>query len=155
MSREEGATEVTYDRFTDMARKVMEQSSEESRRLNHQYIGTEHILLGIARIGKGVAANVLKNLNVDLSRIRLQVEKIIPPLPDAPKGHLPQTPRAKWTIEYAVEESRSLNHNYVGTEHLLLGLMREQEGVACQVPRNFGLTLEDVREETLKLLGPR
>ncbi len=143
-----------YERFTDRARKVMQLANQEAQRFNHEYIGTEHILLGLVKEGSGVAANVLKNLDVDLRKIRLEVEKIVQSGPDmVTMGKLPQTPRAKKVIEYAMEEARNLNHNYVGTEHLLLGLIREQEGVAAQVLMNLGLKLEDVREEVLNLLG--
>src|ERR1700689_1084680 len=143
-----------YERFTDRARKVMQLANQEAQRFNHEYIGTEHILLGLVKEGSGVAANVLKNLDVDLRKIRLEVEKIVQSGPDmVTMGKLPQTPRAKKVIEYAMEEARNLNHNYVGTEHLLLGLLREQEGVAAQVLMNLGMKLEDVREEVLNLLG--
>src|SRR5579859_5041913 len=143
-----------YEKFTDRSRKVMQLANQEAQRFNHEYIGTEHILLGLVKEGSGVAANVLKNLDVDLRKIRLEVEKIVQSGPDmVTMGKLPQTPRAKKVIEYSIEEARNLNHNYVGTEHLLLGLLREQEGVAAQVLMNLGLKLEDVREEVLNLLG--
>src|SRR6202051_127107 len=145
-----------YERFTDRARKVMQLANQEAQRFNHEYIGTEHILLGLVKEGSGVAANVLKNLDIDLRKIRLEVEKIVQTGPGSEMvtmGKLPQTPRAKKVIEYSIEEARNLNHNYVGTEHLLLGLLREQEGVAAQVLMNLGLKLEDVREEVLNLLG--
>jgi ATP-dependent Clp protease ATP-binding subunit ClpC len=143
-----------YERFTDRARKVMQLANQEAQRFNHEYIGTEHILLGLVKEGSGVAANVLKNLDIDLRKIRLEVEKIVQAGPDmVTMGRLPQTPRAKKVIEYSIEEARNLGHNYVGTEHLLLGLLREQEGVAAQVLMNLGLKLEDVREEVLNLLG--
>lgn len=143
-----------YERFTDRARKVMQLANQEAQRLNHEYIGTEHILLGLVKEGSGVAANVLKNLDVDLRKIRLEVEKLVQSSPDVgTPGKLPQTPRTKKVIEYSIEEARNLNHNYVGTEHLLLGLLREQEGVAAQVLMNLGMRLEDVREEVLNLLG--
>jgi ATP-dependent Clp protease ATP-binding subunit ClpC len=145
-----------FERFTDRARKVMQLANQEAQRFNHEYIGTEHILLGLVKEGSGVAANVLKNLDIDLRKIRLEVEKIVQFGPGGEQvvmGKLPHTPRAKKVIEYSVEEARNLNHNYVGTEHLLLGLLREQEGVAAQVLMNLGLKLEDVREEVLNLLG--
>jgi ATP-dependent Clp protease ATP-binding subunit ClpC len=143
-----------YERFTDRARKVMQLANQEAQRFNHEYVGTEHVLLGLVKEGSGVAANVLKNLDVDLRKIRVEVEKIVQSGPDmVTMGKLPQTPRAKKVIEYAIEEARNLNHNYVGTEHLLLGLLREQEGVAAQVLMNLGLKLEEVREEVLNLLG--
>ncbi len=143
-----------YERFTDRARKVMQLANQEAQRFNHEYIGTEHVLLGLIKEGSGVAANVLKNLDIDLRKIRMEVEKLVQSGPDmVTMGKLPQTPRAKKVIEYSMEEARNLNHNYVGTEHILLGLLREQEGVAAQVLMNLGLKLEDVREEVLNLLG--
>jgi ATP-dependent Clp protease ATP-binding subunit ClpC len=145
-----------YERFTDRARKVMQLANQEAQRFNHEYIGTEHILLGLVKEGSGVAANVLKNLDIDLRKIRLEVEKIVQTGTGSEMvtmGKLPHTPRAKKVIEYSIEEARNLGHNYVGTEHLLLGLLREQEGVAAQVLMNLGLKLEDVREEVLNLLG--
>ena len=143
-----------FERFTDRARKVMALANQEAQRFNHEYIGTEHILLGLVKEGSGVGANVLKNLDVDLRKVRLEVEKLVKSGPDmVTMGKLPQTPRAKKVIEYAIEEARNLNHNYVGTEHLLLGLLREHDGVAAQVLMNLGLKLEEVREEVLNLLG--
>src|SRR5882762_9956763 len=145
-----------YERFTDRARKVMQLANQEAQRFNHEYIGTEHILLGLVKEGSGVAANVLKNLDIDLRKIRLEVEKIVQGGQGSEMvtmGKLPQTPRAKKVIEYSIEEARNLNHNYVGTEHLLLGLLREQEGVAAQVLMNLNLKLDEVREEVLNLLG--
>ena len=143
-----------FERFTDRARKVMALANQEAQRLNHEYIGTEHILLGLVKEGSGVGATVLKQLDVDLRKVRMEVEKLVKSGPDmVTMGKLPQTPRAKKVIEYAIEEARHLGHNYVGTEHLLLGLLREQDGVAAQVLVNLGLKLEDVREEVLNLLG--
>jgi ATP-dependent Clp protease ATP-binding subunit ClpC len=129
-----------FERFTDRARKVMALANQEAQRFNHEYIGTEHILLGLVK--------------VDLRKVRLEVEKLVKAGPEmVTMGKLPQTPRAKKVIEYAIEEARNLNHNYVGTEHLLLGLLREHDGVAAQVLRNLNLKLEEVREEVLNLLG--
>ncbi|HOQ04289.1 MAG TPA: ATP-dependent Clp protease ATP-binding subunit [Anaerohalosphaeraceae bacterium] len=143
-----------FERFTDRARKVMALANQEAQRFNHEYIGTEHILLGLVKEGSGVAANVLKNMDVDLKKLRLGIEKLVKSGPDmVTMGKLPQTPRAKKVIEYAIEEARALNHNYVGTEHILLGLLRETEGIAAQVLMNLGLKLEDVRQEVLNLLG--
>ena len=143
-----------FERFTDRARKVMALANQEAQRFNHEYIGTEHILLGLVKEGSGVGATVLKNLDVDIKKLRLEVEKLVKSGPDmVTMGKLPHTPRAKKVIEYAIEEARSLNHNYVGTEHLLLGLLRETEGIAAQVMMNLGLRLEDVRQEVLNLLG--
>ncbi|HWB19410.1 MAG TPA: ATP-dependent Clp protease ATP-binding subunit [Phycisphaerales bacterium] len=143
-----------FERLTDRARKVMALANQEAQRFNHEYIGTEHILLGLVKEGSGVGANVLKNLDIDLRKVRLEVEKLVKAGPEmVTMGKLPQTPRAKKVIEYAIEEARNLNHNYVGTEHLLLGLLREHDGVAAQVLMNLGLKLEEVREEVLNLLG--
>jgi ATP-dependent Clp protease ATP-binding subunit ClpC len=145
-----------YERFTDRARKVMQVANLEASSFNHEYVGTEHMLLGLIKEGSGVAANVLKNLDIDLLKVRLEIEKIVQTGPGGEQvvlGKLPMTPRAKKVIEYSVEEARNLNHNYVGTEHLLLGLLREQEAVAAQVLMNLGLNLDRVREEVLNLLG--
>src|SRR5689334_755820 len=145
-----------YERFTDRARKVMQLANQEAQRFNHEYIGTEHILLGLVKEGSGVAANVLKNLDIDLKKIRSEVEKVVQhgrQLDQAVMGRIPQTPRAKKVIEYAIEEARGLRHNYVGTEHLLLGLIRESEGVAAQVLTNLGLTRDRIRAEVMNLLG--
>jgi hypothetical protein len=143
------------ERFTDRARKVIQLANQEAQRFNHEYIGTEHLLLGLVKEGSGVAAEVLKNLDVDLRKVRLEVEKIVQSgLGRITPGKLPHTPRAKRVIEFAVEEARILSHNYVGTEHLLLGLLRETEGVAAQVMMNMGLKLDRVRDEILNLLGP-
>ena len=143
-----------FERFTDRARKVMALANQEAQRFNHEHIGTEHILLGLVKEASGVGANVLKNLDVDIKKLRLEIEKLVKSGPDmVTMGKLPQTPKAKKVIEYAIEEARALNHNYVGTEHILLGLLRETEGVAAQVLMNLGLKLEDVRQEVLNLLG--
>jgi len=129
-------------------------ANQEAQRFNHEYIGTEHILLGLVKEGSGVGANVLKALEIDLRKVRLEVEKLVKSGPEmVTMGKLPQTPRAKKVLEYAIEEARHLNHNYVGTEHLLLGLLREQDGVAAQVLMNLGVKLEEGREEVLNLLG--
>ena len=139
-----------YARWTDRARKVMQLANQEAQRLNHEYIGTEHILLGLIKEGAGVAAKVLNNLDIDLRKIRLEVEKIVQSGPDiVTMGKLPQTPLAKRAIEYSIEEARNLNHPYIGTQHLMLGLLRAEEGVAAQVLMNRGLKLEDVRFEVL------
>src|SRR5215471_11164774 len=143
-----------FERFTDRARKVMALANQEAQRFNHEYIGTEHILLGLVKEGSGVGANVLRNLDVDLRKVRLEVEKLVKAGPEmVTMGKLPQTPRAKKVIEYAIEEARNLNHNYVGTEHLLLGLLREHDGVAAQVLMNLGVKVEETMETVKKLLG--
>ena len=143
-----------FEQFTERARKIMALANQEAQRFNHEYIGTEHILLGLVKEGTGVGANVLKKLGVELHKVRMEVEKLVKPGPDmVTMGKLPQTPRAKKVIEYSLEEARNLNHNYVGTEHILLGLLRENDGVAAQVLMNLDLKLDEVREEVLGLLG--
>ena len=145
---------MPYERFSDRARKVMQLANQEAQRFNHEYVGPEHLLLGLIKEGTGIAANVLKNLDIDLRKVRHEVEKLVRSGPDTvTMGRLPQTPRSKKVLEYAMEEARNLSHNYVGTEHILLGLLREQEGVAAQVLMNLGLQLEEVRREVLSLLG--
>ena len=142
------------ERFTDRARKVMALANQEAQRLNHEYIGTEHMLLGLVNEGSGVVANALKTLDVDLRMVRLEVEKLVKAGPDrVATGKLPPTPRSKRVIDHAIEESQMLGHNYVGTEHLLLGLIREHDGVAAQVLMNMGLRLEDVRNTVLTITG--
>ena len=143
-----------FDRFTDRAKKVMNLARQEAQRFNHEYLGTEHILLGLVQEGSGVAANVLKNMGIDLSKIRSEVEKIVKTGPSmVTMGQLPFTPRAKKVLELAMEEASNLGHNYIGTEHLLLGLIKENEGIAAQVLLNLGVKLEEVREEVLEFLG--
>ncbi|MFA4981272.1 MAG: ATP-dependent Clp protease ATP-binding subunit [Candidatus Omnitrophota bacterium] len=143
-----------FNRFTERARKVILLAKEEAKRFNHDYIGTEHILLGLVREGEGVAAAVLASFGMGADKIRLEVEKLVQPGPSTViSGDLPFTPKAKKVIELAMDEARSLGHNYIGTEHLLLGLIREGEGVASQVLMNLGLELEKVREEVMNLLG--
>ena len=132
-----------FNRFTERARKVILLAKEEAKRFNHDYIGTEHILLGLVREGEGVAAAVLASFGLSPDKIRLEVEKLVQPGPaTVVSGDLPFTPKAKKVIELAMEEARALGHNYIGTEHLLLGLIREGEGVASQVLMNLGLELE-------------
>ncbi|MDX1675228.1 MAG: ATP-dependent Clp protease ATP-binding subunit, partial [Longimicrobiales bacterium] len=140
--------------FTDRVRKVLAMAREEAIRLQHDYVGTEHILLGLIREGEGVAAAVLTNLNVDLEQIHERIEESVKKgKATIALGELPYTSRAKKVLEYAMAEARELNHSYVGTEHLLLGLLREEKGIAAQVLNSLGLTLDDARSETLKLLG--
>jgi len=145
-----------FEKFTDRARKVITLARQEAERLGHEYIGTEHILLGLVKEGSGVAANVLENLEIDLEKIRLEVEKYVGAARQetaTQSSSLPFTPKAKKVLELAMEEARALEHNYIGTEHLLLGLLREQEGMAAQVLLNLGVKLEDVRAEVMELLG--
>ena len=140
--------------FTDRVRKVLAMAREEAIRLQHDYVGTEHILLGLIREGEGVAAAVLMNLNVDLEQIHERIEESVKKgKATIALGELPYTSRAKKVLEYAMAEARELNHSYVGTEHLLLGLLREEKGIAAQVLNSLGLTLDEARSETLKLLG--
>lgn len=132
-----------YERFTDRARKIMMLANQEAIRFNHEYIGTEHILLGLVKEGSGLASMVLKNLDVDLRKIRLEVEKRVQSGPEmVTMGKLPQTPRAKKVIELAMQSAVELQNNYVGTEHIFLGLLRVDEGVAAQVLKNLGVTNE-------------
>ncbi|MBI4055033.1 MAG: ATP-dependent Clp protease ATP-binding subunit [Elusimicrobia bacterium] len=142
------------NRFTERAQRVILIAQEEAKRLNHDYVGTEHILLGLIALGEGVAAQVLSNLGVDLRRVRSEIEKIVGTGDNVMLlGEIPFTPRAKKVLEFAVEEAQHMGHSYVGTEHLLLGLIREEEGVAARVLENLGLRLDTVREEVLNLLG--
>ena len=143
-----------FNRFTERARKVILLAKEEAKRFNHDYIGTEHILLGLIREGEGVAAAVLQNLGLSSEQIRLEVEKLVQLGPSTiVSGDIPFTPKAKKVIELAMDEARNLGHNYIGTEHLLLGLIREGEGIAAQVLVNLGLDLGKVRQEVMELLG--
>src|SRR5678816_1609716 len=142
-----------FDKFTERARKVLQLAQEEAQRFNHNYIGTEHLLLGLVREGEGVAAKVLANLGVDLNKVRSAVEFIIGRGERTVTGDIGLTPRAKKVIELSVEEARRLNHNYIGTEHLLLGLVREGEGIAAGVLESLGVSLERVRTETARILS--
>ena len=143
-----------FNRFTERARKVIVFAKEEARRFNHDYIGTEHLLLGLIREGEGVAAAVLQKLGVDLESIRIEVEKLVQPGPQTQVvGDIPFTPRSKKALELAAEEARALGHNYIGTEHLLLGLVKEGEGMAYRVLLNLGLDLGKLRNEVMELLG--
>ncbi|MGD2279515.1 MAG: ATP-dependent Clp protease ATP-binding subunit [Candidatus Omnitrophota bacterium] len=143
-----------FDRFTERARKVILLAKEEAKRFNHDYIGTEHLLMGLVKEGEGVAAAVLASLGLDFESIRQETERLVQSGTGAPiGGDIPFTPRAKKVIELAMDEARNLGHNYIGTEHILLGLIREGEGVASQVLINMGLDLKTVRDEVLNLLG--
>ena len=143
-----------FDRFTERARKVMSLARQEAQRFNHDYIGTEHILLGLVQGGTGVAAQVLLKFEVDPRKIRIGVEEIVRHgTRMVTMGQLPYTPRAKKVLELALEEAQNFGHSYLGTEHLLLGLIRENEGIAAQVLLNLGVKLEAVREEVIELLG--
>ncbi len=143
-----------FERFTDRARRVVVLAQEEARLLNHNYIGTEHLLLGLVHSGEGIGAQALADLGVSLQGVRREVEEIIGTGGSAPEGgHIPFTPRAKKVLELALREALNLGHNYIGTEHILLGLVREGEGVAAQVLIRRGLDLATVRAKVLELLG--
>ena len=142
-----------FDKFTERARRVLSLAQEEAQRFQHNYIGTEHLLLGLVREGEGVAAKVLSNLGVELNKVRSAVEFIIGRGDRIVLGEIGLTPRAKKVIELAVDEARRLNHHYIGTEHLLLGLVREGEGIAAGALESMGVDLEKVRAETLRVLG--
>ena len=141
-----------FERFTDRARQVVVLARDEARRLDHNYIGTEHILLGLIHEGTGVAARALRSLGISLAAVRQQVEEIIGRGQQTPSGHIPFTPRAKKVLELSLRESQQLGHNYIGTEHILLGLIREGDGVAAQVLVKLGADLNRVRTQVIQLL---
>ncbi len=140
-----------FERFTDRARRVVVLAQEEARMLSHNYIGTEHILLGLIHEGEGVAAKALESLDISLEAVRGQVEDIIGQGQQAPSGHIPFTPRAKKVLELSLREALQLGHSYIGTEHILLGLIREGEGVAAQVLVKLGADLNRVRQQVIQL----
>ncbi len=143
-----------YEKFTERAKRVMQLANQEAQRFNHEYIGTEHILLGLVKVGAGVAYSVLRNMDVDLRKVRLSVEELVQSGPEMiTMGRLPQTAHAKKVLEFADEERSNFAHNFLGTEHLILGLLREQNGIGAQVLMNNGLELKAVREAVLDLLG--
>ena len=142
-----------FEKFTERARKVLSLAQDEAQRFNHNYIGTEHLLLGLVREGDGVAAKVLANLGVELQKVRSAVEFIIGRGDRIVLGEIGLTPRSKKVIELAVDEARRLNHHYIGTEHLLLGLVREGEGIAAGVLESLGVNLEKVRTQTIQVLS--
>jgi Clp amino terminal domain, pathogenicity island component len=141
-----------FERFTDRARRVVVLAQDEARRLNHNYIGTEHILLGLIHEGEGVAARALQSLGISLEAVRQQIEEIIGRGQQAPSGHIPFTPRAKKVLELSLRESLQLGHTYIGTEHILLGLIHEGDGVAAQVLVRLGADMNRVREQVIELL---
>ncbi len=141
-----------FERFTDRARRVVVLAQEECRVLNHNYVGTEHILLGLVHEGQGVGARALETLGISPEAVRQQVEEIVGQGERAPTGHIPFTPRAKKVLEFSLRESQQLGHDYIGTEHLLLGLIREGEGVAAQVLVRLGADLNRVRLQVIQLL---
>jgi ATP-dependent Clp protease ATP-binding subunit ClpA len=142
-----------FERFTDRARRVVVLSQEEARKLNHNYIGTEHLLLGLVHEGEGVAAKALESLGVDLTSVRDRVKEIIGQGGSPASGHIPFTPRAKKVMELSLREALQLGHNYIGTEHILLALIREGEGVGAQVLQDSGAELNRVRQQVLQLLS--
>jgi ATP-dependent Clp protease ATP-binding subunit ClpC len=142
-----------FDKFTGRARKALHLAQEEAKRLQHNYIGTEHLLLGLIREGDGVAAKVLNNLGVDLDKASSSVESVLGRGNRVVTGELGLTPRAKKVIELAVDEARHLHHHYLGTEHLLLGLVREGQGIGARVLESLGVNLEQVRVQTMQVLG--
>ena len=144
-----------FERFTERARRVVVLAQEEARMLNHNYIGTEHILLGLIREGEGVAARLLESLGISLESVRQQVKEIIGRGEQAPSGHIPFTPRAKKVLELSLREAKALGHNYIGTEHILLGLIREGSGVAAQVLVKLGADLNRTRQQVVQLLPGR
>src|SRR5215217_8133683 len=142
-----------FERFTDRARRVVVLAQEEARHLNHNYIGTEHLLLGLIHEGEGVAAQARTQLGVSLEAVRAEVEEIIGQGTDAPSGHIPFTPRAKKVLELSLREALELGHNYIGTEHILLGLLREGQGVGAQVLVKLGAGRDQVRQVVVQLLS--
>jgi ATP-dependent Clp protease ATP-binding subunit ClpC len=143
-----------FERFTDRARRVVVLAQDEARTLNHDYIGTEHLLLGLVREGQGVAAKALESLGISLETVRQRVEDAVPPgRVEARTGHIPFTPRAKRVLEMSLGEAKQLGHRYIGTEHILLGLIHEGEGVAAQVLGALGADLDGVRERVIQLLA--
>ncbi|MGF1578424.1 MAG: Clp protease N-terminal domain-containing protein [Gemmataceae bacterium] len=140
-----------FKRFTPRARRAAELAQEEAQQWNHQYLGTEHLFIGLLREGNGVAANILRNLDVDLNAALTEIEQLVQPGPDLISKGRPFTPPAKRVLEFAFEEANNLGHRYLGTEHLLLGLIREQQGIAAEVLTSRGLLLEDLREEIMNL----
>ena len=142
-----------FERFTDRARRLVALAQDEARRLNHDYIGTEHILLGLIHDGGGVAATALESLGISLNAVRQQVEEIIGQGQHAPSGHIPFTARAKKVLELSLREALQIGHNYIGTEHILLGLIREGDGVAAQVLVKLGADLNRVRPRVIELIS--
>ena len=145
-----------FERFTERARQVVVLAQEEARTLKHNYIGTEHILLGLLREEEGLAARVLESLDITVERVRAQVVRIVGSGEEVTSGQIPFTPRAKKVLELALREALSLGHNYIGTEHILLGLVRENEGVAARILLDFDADSEKIRNEVIRMLsGPR
>jgi len=149
------AAEESLSNFTPRAQQVLALARKEAERFSHNFVGTEHLLLGLIRLGQGVAVNVLQKLGLDLETVRKEVEKQVGTGPDQRIiGNIPYTPRVKKVLAFAVKEARALNHTYVGTEHVLLGLLREGDGVAARVLKNLAVDIEETRQEILKELDP-
>src|SRR5580700_9476383 len=145
---------AVFEKFTDRARRVVVRAQEEARALNHDFIGTEHILLGLVGEGQGLAAKALESLGVSMEAVRQRVEDIVPAgQVEVRTGHIPFTPRAKKVLELSLSESKLLGHRYIGTEHILLGLLREGEGVAAQVLAALGADLDGARERVVQVLA--
>ena len=145
-----------FERFTNHAKKLMSCARQEAQKFNHEYIGTEHILLGLVQEGSGIAANVLKKMDIDLEEIRHEVEKIVKTGPSMiTRGQIPFTPRAKTVLELSMEEASALGHNHLGTEHVLLGLIKEKYGIAAQVLTKLNVEVDVVRAEVLEFLALR
>src|SRR5215216_7888 len=148
-------SDEAMNNFTPRAQQVLALARKEADRFNHNFVGTEHLLLGLIKLGQGVAVNVLQKLGLDLETVRMEVEKQVGTGPDQKMiGNIPYTPRVKKVLALAGKEAKALNHSYVGTEHILLGLLREGEGVAAQVLRNLDVNLDKARNEILRELDP-
>src|SRR5476649_2215231 len=148
-------SDESMSNFTPRAQQVLALARKEADRFNHNYLGTEHLLLGLIKLGQGVAVNVLQSMGIDLETVRMEVEKQSQQGPDQKMiGNIPYTPRVKKVLDLAKREAKNLNHTYIGTEHILLGLLREGEGVAAQVLRKLDVDLEQARQEVLKELDP-
>jgi ATP-dependent Clp protease ATP-binding subunit ClpC len=143
-----------FERFTERARQVVVLAGEEARSLRHNYIGTEHILLGLLREKEGIAARALRSLDVTVEHVREQVKRIVGPGEELTEGQVPFTPRTKKVLELALRESKSLGHNYIATEHILLGLIREGEGIAARILLDFGADPQKIRDEVIRMLSP-
>ena len=141
-----------FERFTDRARRVVVLAQEEARMLNHNYIGTEHILLGLIHEGEGVAAKALESLSISLDGVREQVQEIIGQGQQAPSGHIPFTPRAKKVLELSLREALQLGHNYIGTEHILMGLVRDREGLGARALSELGVSAEGIRTRLVDMV---
>src|SRR6516225_1658067 len=148
-------SDEAMNNFTPRAQQVLALARKEADRFNHNFVGTEHLLLGLIKLGQGVAVNVLQKLGLDLDTVRMEVEKQVGTGPDQKMiGNIPYTPRVKKVLSLAGREAKALNHTYVGTEHILLGLLREGDGIAAQVLRNLDVDIEEARQRVLKELDP-